>query len=81
MFIGVGQGRPGTTQMPDEVGGEHADQDVRADPFGEAVVDRAQVQVVDLDGADVSFPLETAGDALAGIAANRGRWRSSESPG
>ena len=49
--------------MPDQVGGEHADQHVGADPVFEAVVDRAQVQVVGLDGAEVAFD---AGQVLVG---------------
>ena len=40
-----------------------ADQHVGADPVFEAVVDRAQVQVVDLDGAEVAFDV---GQVLVG---------------
>ena len=49
--------------MPGEVGGEHADQDVGADPVGEAVVDGAQVEVVGLDAAEVAFEV---GEVLVG---------------
>ena len=41
--------------MPDEVAGQHADQHVGFDPVVEAVVDRAQVQVVGFDDAEVAF--------------------------
>ena len=49
--------------MPDEVAGEHADQHVGPDPVVEAVVDGAQVQVVDLDDAEVAFDV---GEVLVG---------------
>src|SRR4029077_8938099 len=38
-----------------EVAGQHADQHVGADAVVETVVDGAQVQVVDLDDAEVAF--------------------------
>src|SRR5664280_1848916 len=41
--------------MPHEVGGEHADEHVRADPGLGPVVGRAQVQVDALDGPEVAF--------------------------
>ena len=41
--------------MPDEVGGEHADQHVALDAFFEAVEDGPQVQVVGLDVAEVAL--------------------------
>ena len=60
--------------MPDQVGGEHADQHVGADAVVEAVVDRAQVQVVDLDGAEVAFDVGevlVGGDHAGGVEACR----------
>ncbi len=53
VLVGVGQGCPGTAQVPDQVAGEHADQDVGADAFFEPVVDGPQVQVVGFDVAEV----------------------------
>ena len=41
--------------MPGEVAGEHADQHVGADAFFQPVEDRAQVQVVGFDRAEVPF--------------------------
>jgi hypothetical protein len=41
--------------VPDEVAGEHADEHVGADPVVEAVVDRAQLEVVGLEVAEVAF--------------------------
>jgi hypothetical protein len=38
------QGRPGGAQVPGEVVGEHAEQDVRADAGFEVVVDRADLE-------------------------------------
>src|SRR5215467_5520743 len=47
--------------MPDEVLGEHADEQVGFDPAGEVVVDRAQGEVVDFDVAPGAFQ---AGEVL-----------------
>ena len=55
VFVGECQRRPGLAQVPDEVGGEEADQDVCADPVVEVVVDGAQVQVDGFEGAEVAF--------------------------
>src|SRR5674476_1540863 len=49
--------------VPHEVGGEHADEHVGPDPGLGPVVDRAQVQVDGLDGAEVAF---YPGQALVG---------------
>ena len=64
VLVGVGQRRPRLAQVSGEVGGEHADQHVRLDPVGEAVVDRAQVQVDCLEGPEVAFD---AGEVLVGV--------------
>ncbi len=53
--VGIGQWREGFTQVPVQVLGEHADQDVGADAVGTVVVDGAQVQVVGFDVAEVAF--------------------------
>src|SRR6266542_1338879 len=45
VFVGVGQGCPGAAQVPDEVAGQHAEQDVGADPCFGVVADGPQVQV------------------------------------
>jgi hypothetical protein len=42
-------------QVPGEVGGEHADQDVAADPVLEPVMDGAQVQVIGFQRPEVAF--------------------------
>ena len=65
---------PGAAQVPDEVRGEHADQDVGLDAVFEAVVDRAQVQVVDLDVAPVSFHMGQVfvGDDTGGVELSAG---------
>ena len=63
VFVGEGQRGQRLTQVPGEVGGEHADQHVGADAVLEAVVDRAQVQVVGFDAAEVAFDL---GEVLVG---------------
>src|ERR1700682_447743 len=55
VFVGEGQRGQRFTQVPGQVGGEHADQDVGADAVLEAVIDRAQVQVVGVDAAEVAF--------------------------
>ena len=62
-LVGEGQRRPGFAEVPDQVAGEHADQHVGFDSLFEAVVDGAQVQVVDLDGAEVTFDV---GEVLVG---------------
>src|SRR5213078_1127132 len=70
VFVGVGQWCPGSAQVPDEVGGEHADQDVGFDAVLQAVVDGAQVEVVDLDGAEVAFHMGevlVGGDGVGGL--------------
>ena len=59
----------GLAQVPGEVAGEHADQDVGADPVGEAVVDGPQVQVVGLGDAEVPsgvFEILVGGDHCGG---------------
>ena len=63
VFVGEGQRGQRLAQVPGEVGGEHADQDVGADAVLEAVVDRAQVQVVGFEAAEVAFHL---GEVLVG---------------
>jgi transposase len=63
VFVSEGERGEGPAQVPDQVGSEHADQHVRADPVGEAVVDGPQVQVVDLDGAEVALDV---GQVLVG---------------
>src|SRR6266508_2860846 len=55
VVVGVGQRGEGAAQVPDQVGGEHADEHVGADAVFEAVVDGAQVEVVGLDVAEVAF--------------------------
>jgi hypothetical protein len=40
--------------VPDQVGGEGADEDVGADPVVEPVVDRAEVEVGGFEGAEVA---------------------------
>src|SRR6266436_4729271 len=60
----------GLAQVPGEVAGEHADQDVAADPAGEVVVDGPQVQVVGFGDAEV--PLDVleilvGGDRAGGV--------------
>ena len=55
LLVGVGQWGEGAAQVPDEVLGEHADQDVSFDAVGESVVDGPQVKVVDFDVAPVAF--------------------------
>src|ERR1017187_1379185 len=57
-------------QLPGEVGGEHADKDVAADPVFEVVVDGPQVQVVGLGDAEVPldiFEVLVGGDGAGGI--------------
>jgi hypothetical protein len=49
--------------VPHQVAGEHADRDVRGDAFLRPVVDRAQVQIVDLDDPKVALH---GGQILAG---------------
>ena len=47
-------------EVPDEVGGKHADEHVSADPVFEMVVDRAEVQIDCFEATEVSFDnLET----------------------
>jgi ferric-dicitrate binding protein FerR (iron transport regulator) len=41
--------------VPGEVGGEHADEHVRADAAGEAVVDGSQVQIDGFEAAELRF--------------------------
>jgi len=53
LLVGEGQGCPGAAQVPGEVGGEHADQHVPADPVFEPVVDRPQVQVISFEGPEI----------------------------
>ena len=53
VLVGEGELGEGLAQVPGEVAGEHADQHVAADPLGEVVVDRPQVQVVGLGDAEV----------------------------
>jgi len=70
LFVGVGEGGQGLAQVPGEVGGEHADQHVGADPVLQPVVDGAQVQVVGLDGPEVPFDagdVLVAGDGRGGV--------------
>ena len=55
VLVGESHWRPGLAQVPGEIAGEHANEHVRADAVLEAVVDRAQVQVVGLDDAEVTF--------------------------
>jgi len=72
VFVGVGERCPGAAEVPDEVGGEHAEQHVGADAVFEAVVDRAQVQVDGLDRAEVAFDvgeLFVGGDRGGGVEA------------
>ena len=76
VFVGVGQRGQGAAQVPGQVLGEHADQHVGADPVGQVVVDRAQVQVVGLDVAEVAFDV---GELLVGARRWPGRpagWRA-----
>ena len=68
----VGEGELGerVAQVPGEVAGEHADQDVAADPVGEVVVDGPQVQVVDFGDAEVALDVVevlVGGDRGGGI--------------
>src|SRR5581483_3055317 len=70
LLVGVCQRGQRCAQVPGEVGGEHADQHVRADPVLEPVVDRPQVQVVGLHDPEVPFDvLEVlvGGDGAGGI--------------
>ncbi len=55
VLVGEGQWLPGLAQVPDEVGGEHADEHVRPHPGLGVVVDRPQVQVDAFQGAEVPF--------------------------
>ena len=55
MLVGECQWRPGVAQVPNQVAGEQADQYVGFDMVVKAVVDGAQVQVVGLDDAEVTF--------------------------
>jgi len=55
VLIGEGQGRPGVSQVPGEVAGEHADQHVRLDAFLQPEEHRPQVQVVGFDVPEVPF--------------------------
>ena len=52
------QRRPGTLEVPADVVGEHAQEDVRADPALRPVVDRADREVDRLERAEV--PLDRA---------------------
>ena len=63
VFVGEGQRGQDFTHVPGEVGGEHAYQGVGADAVLDAVVDRAQVQVVGFEAAEVTFD---AGEVLVG---------------
>jgi hypothetical protein len=47
--------------MPGQVAGQHADQHVGTDSVGQVVVDRAQVQIIGLDRAEVTLKV---GEAL-----------------
>jgi hypothetical protein len=49
--------------MPGEVGGEHAQQNVRCDSVGEMVAHWPEVWVIGCDGAKVSFDV---GEVLVG---------------
>jgi hypothetical protein len=61
LLVGVGERGQGLAHMQGEVGREHADQHVSADPVLQPVVDRAQVQVVGFHGPKVAFD---AGEVL-----------------
>jgi hypothetical protein len=52
-LAGEGQRRPRLAEVPGQVAGEHADQDVGADAFLQPVEHRPQVQVVGLVRAEV----------------------------
>jgi hypothetical protein len=63
VFVGKGQRCPGFAQVPGQVGGEHADEDVRPYPGFGVVVDRAQLQIDRFDRAEVAFDV---GQGLVG---------------
>jgi hypothetical protein len=70
VFVGEGEWGEGCAQMPDEVGGEHADEHVGADPIGQVVEDGPQVQVVYFDAGEVCFhvfEVFVGGDDLGGV--------------
>src|ERR1022692_2347376 len=75
VLVGEGELGEGGAQVPGEVAGEHADQDVAADSFFQVVVDGPQVQVVGLGDAEV--PLDVlevlvGGDHGGGVHGARG---------
>ncbi len=63
VLVGEGELGEGGAQVPGEVAGEHADQDVAADSLFQVVVDGPQVQVVVFGDAEV--PLDVL-EVLAG---------------
>jgi hypothetical protein len=55
VFVGVGEWGERLSEVPRDVGGEHAEEDVRADSFGQVVEDGPQIEVVDFDDSEVAF--------------------------
>ena len=53
VLVCKGERRECCVQVPGEVGGEQADQQVRLYPAVQVVPDRADIKVVDLDGLEV----------------------------
>lgn len=64
--------------MPGEVGGEHVDQHVAADPVAQPVVDGAEVQIIGLEGAEVTF--DAAEVLVPQLSSSRGRHVSDIKP-
>ena len=55
IFVGEEQGAPRFAHVPLDVVGEHAQQDVRAHPIGQMVVDGAHLQIDRLERAEGAF--------------------------
>lgn len=64
VFVGEAERRPGLSEVPDDVGGEHADEHVGSDTGFEVVVDRAQVEVDCFDRPEVRFD---CGEVFVGL--------------
>ncbi|MDQ3765666.1 MAG: hypothetical protein M3460_30950 [Actinomycetota bacterium] len=55
MFVGEGELGEGLAEVPGEVGGEQAAEDVGPDALFQVVPDGAEIEVVDFDDAEIAF--------------------------